>query len=65
MTTRIGSSSPDEALRKEEATSFWMLFCALILGKKDKAAMEESVAIVLLLGRAKLLAGELLPQTPE
>ena len=50
---------------KEETISFVMLFCALILVKKDKATMEESVTLVPLFGGAKLLAGELLPQTPE
>ena len=48
---------------KEETTSFLMLFCALILVKKDKATMEESVTIVPLFGGAKLLAGELLSET--
>ena len=48
---------------KDETMSFLMLFCALILVKKDKATMEESVTIAPLFGGAKLLAGELLSET--
>ena len=36
-----------------------MLFCTLLLVKKEKVTLEESVAIVPLVGRAKHLAGEL------
>lgn len=43
----------------DERISFLMLFCALILVKKGKATLEESVTIVPLFGGAKLLAGQL------
>ena len=50
---------------KEESISFVMLFCALILVKKDKASLEDSVTIVPLFGGAKLLAGQLASLTFE
>ena len=50
---------------KEETISFVMLFCALILVKKDKASLEDSITIVPLFGGAKLLAGELASMTCE
>ena len=50
---------------KEESISFVMLFCALILVKKDKASLEDSITIVPLFGGAKLLAGELASMTCE
>ena len=46
-------------MHNDERISFLMLFCALILVKRDKATMEESITIVPLFGGAKLLAGEL------
>lgn len=48
---------------KEETICFLMLFCALILVKKNKATVEESVTVVPLFGGARLLAGELLSET--
>ena len=50
---------------KEETISFLMLFCALILVKRDKATMEESITMVPLFGGAKLLAGQLASLTFE
>ena len=50
---------------EKESISFVMLFCALILVKKDKASLEDSVTIVPLFGGAKLLAGELASMTCE
>ena len=46
-------------MKKEEKVSYMMLFCALMLVKNSRATLEESVAIVPLVGRAKQLAGEL------
>ena len=46
-------------MHHDERISFLMLFCALILVKRDKATMEESITIVPLFGGAKLLASEL------
>ena len=46
-------------MKKEDRVSYMMLFCALMLVKNSRATLEESVAIVPLVGRAKHLAGEL------
>lgn len=46
---------------REETISFLLLFCALILVKKDKAGFKESIAILPLGGGARLLAGALAP----
>ena len=46
-------------MKREERVSHIMLFCTLLLVKKEKVTLEESVAIVPLVGRAKHLAGEL------
>jgi len=48
----------------DEKISFLLLFCAMILVKRDRATMEESFTIVPLFGGAKLLAGELSPPPP-
>ncbi len=44
---------------KEDKVSYLMLFCALMLVKNSKATLEQSVNIVPLAGKAKVLAGEL------
>ena len=46
-------------MKKEDRVSYMMLFCALMLVKNSRATLEESVAIVPLVGRARHLAGEL------
>ena len=46
----------------EEKVSFLMLFCALILAKRDRASLEETIAVVPLAGGAKLLASELISE---
>jgi len=46
-------------MNNDERVSFLLLFCALILVKRDKATMEESLTIVPLFGGAKVLAEEL------
>lgn len=48
---------------KEETVSFMMLFCALILVKRGKASMGESLTISPLFGEAKLLAGAMVSPT--
>jgi len=50
-------------MRREDRVSYVMLFCALMMVKKSKATLEESVTIVPLAGRARHLAGELLNRT--
>ncbi len=45
---------------REEKTSYLMLFCALLMAKKSKAALEEAIGVVPLVGNAKYLADELL-----
>ena len=47
---------------KEETVSFLMLFCALVLVKKDRATLEETITVVPLAGGAKLLASDLTSQ---
>ena len=47
------------SMKKEDRVSYMMLFCALMLVKNSRATLEESVAIVPLVGRARHLAGEL------
>ena len=46
-------------MKKEEKVSYMMLFCALMLVKNSRATLEESMAIVPLVGQARHLAGEL------
>jgi len=48
---------------KEESVSFMMLFCALILVKRGKASMGESLTMAPLFGQAKLLAGAMVSPT--
>ncbi|MBI1956265.1 MAG: hypothetical protein HYS38_07705 [Acidobacteria bacterium] len=46
-------------MQTEDRVSYVMLFCALLLVRDGKATMEQSMAVVPLLGGAKNLAGEL------
>jgi hypothetical protein len=58
--------SPREgAMKKEDRSSYMMLFCALLLVRNSKATLEESVRMVPLTGNAKHLAGELAPRTAQ
>ena len=52
-------------MKKEDRSSYMMLFCALLLVRNSKATLEESVRMVPLTGNAKHLAGELAPRTAE
>ena len=47
---------------ERETFSYLMMFCALLLIKKDRVTFEEAVQLAPLAGRARLLAGELLQQ---
>ena len=44
---------------RTETASYLMLFCTLLLVKKDLASLEQSLAIVPLTGKARELAAEL------
>ena len=39
-----------------QTVSYMMLFCALVLVKKDRATLEESLILLPLVGPAKALA---------
>ena len=43
-----------------EKVSYMMLFCALILVRKNNASLEESMVLLPLTGPAKALAGHLM-----
>ena len=45
---------------RTESVSFLMLFCALILVRKERATLQQSLQAVPLFGKAKELAAELI-----
>ena len=51
---------PLERQVNKEKTSYMMLFCALMLVKKFKATLEQSIRVAPLTGNAKCLAERLL-----
>ena len=47
---------------QNESASYMMLFCALIVARKNGRTLEDTMTIVPLTGNARLLAGELSQQ---
>lgn len=44
---------------REDRFAFLLLFCGMILVKKDKATLPETMSILPLCGGARLLAGQM------
>ena len=44
---------------REDRLAFLLLFCGMILVKRDKATLAETMAMLPLYGGARLLAGEM------
>ena len=50
---------------RENRFAFLMLFCGMILVKKDKATLSETMSMLPLYGGARLLAGEMVGVEPQ
>ena len=56
---------PREVSMKEDRIAFLLMFCGMILVKRHKATMEETMSILPLYGGARVLAGEMAANAPQ
>jgi hypothetical protein len=50
---------------RDDRLAFLLLFCGMILVKRDKATLAETMSILPLYGGAQLLAGEIGAASPR
>ena len=50
---------------REERLAFLLMFCGMILVKREKATLAETMSILPLYGGARLLAGEMGASSPQ
>ena len=50
---------------KEDRIAFLLLFCGMILVKRQRATMEETMSMLPLYGGARMLAGEMTAAAPR
>jgi hypothetical protein len=48
-----------EGMMQKESTSYMVLFCALLVARRNRATFEEAMTLAPLTGNAGLLAAEL------
>ena len=50
---------------RDDRLAFLLLFCGMILVKRDKATLAETMSMLPLYGGARLLAGEMAATSPQ
>ena len=50
---------------REDRFAFLLMFCGMILVKREKATMAETMSLLPLYGGARLLAGEMAATSPQ
>ena len=56
---------PKEVRMREERLAFLLMFCGMILVKREKATLAETMSILPLYGGARVLAGEMGASSPQ
>jgi hypothetical protein len=50
---------------REDRLAFLLMFCGMILVKREKATLAETMSVLPLYGGARLLAGEMAAASPQ